>query len=217
MFILVVLLVLLLFVSQYVDFSRVMDVEYIETTVAGFGIWGPIAFMLIMAIAIIVSPIPSLPLDAAAGVVWGPFLGTLYAVIGAEVGAIVAFLIARTLGRTVMKKLFSKQITFCDTCTDKVITWIVFFSRLFPFFQFDIISYGAGLTNISLRHFAIATFFGMIPVAFLVAYFGESLFIGKSLSVVLSIVLIAAFFIFPWLIHRYNIFGLKDKIRIEDS
>ncbi len=55
--------------------------------------------MGVMATAVVVSPIPSLPLDIAAGSFFGPLLGTLYAATGALAGAVLSFLIARLLGR----------------------------------------------------------------------------------------------------------------------
>jgi uncharacterized membrane protein YdjX (TVP38/TMEM64 family) len=55
---------------------------------------GPLAPLLLigsMACAVVIPPIPSLPLDLAAGAVFGPFYGALYALIGAEIGAIGCF------------------------------------------------------------------------------------------------------------------------------
>ncbi len=107
-----------------------------------------------------------------------------------------------------------RDIHICDKCSDRTIFWVVLISRLFPFFQFDIISYGAGLTNISLKRFAIATFIGMIPMTFLFAYTGRSFIRGTTIGVVLSLVVIGGMFLVPVFINRYNIFGLKEKISI---
>ncbi|MFZ1747640.1 MAG: hypothetical protein WAU17_17120 [Nitrospirales bacterium] len=58
-----------------------------------------------MALAVIISPIPGLPLDIAAGAASGLFLGASYAVPGAELGVIVSFLIGRAVGREVLTRL----------------------------------------------------------------------------------------------------------------
>ena len=136
----------------------------------------------------------------------------MYSVIGAELGAIISFLIARFLGRRVLEKIFHRDITFCDHCSDRSMFLIIFVSRLFPVFHFDVISYGSGLTNISLKRFAIATFFGMIPATFLFAYTGRSILTAKYLSAVLAIVLIVAMFVVPMLIKKYNLFNLRDTL-----
>ena len=194
------------------DFTNINNIQYLKETIISYGNIASLIFILLMAIAIIISPIPSLPLDAAAGIIWGPYLATLYAVIGAEIGAIIAFLIARKLGKAGIKKIFKKDITFCKDCSDKWLFAIVLISRLFPFFQFDIISYGAGLTNMKLRNFAIATFFGMIPMTFIFAYFGQVLFIGSTLAIFFTIILIISMFAIPYIIKKYNLFNLKGKI-----
>lgn len=192
-----------------IDFSLFTNMKYLQNAILSFGILSPLVYILIMAIAIVVSPIPSMPLAAASGIIWGRYLGTLYSVVGAEIGAIVSFLIARNLGRVAIEKIFHVHINFSGRYVERKITLAIFIARLFPFFQFDIVSYGAGLTKISLRNFALATFFGMIPVTFLCACFGKSFFIGNFLSIAISLVLIASILIVPILIKRYNLIESK--------
>jgi uncharacterized membrane protein YdjX (TVP38/TMEM64 family) len=194
------------------DFSLITNITYLKNTILSFGIFAPIVFIIIMAIAIVISPIPSMPLASSAGMIWGPITATILAVIGAEIGAIISFLIARTLGKKAVEKLIHKNIVFCEDCDEKTVTFIVFIARLFPFFQFDIISYGAGLTNIKLRNFALATFVGMIPMTYVFAKFGTVLMVGNLTSILLTVALISAMFIVPWLLKRHNLFKL-DKYK----
>jgi uncharacterized membrane protein YdjX (TVP38/TMEM64 family) len=113
-------------------------------------------------------------LDLAAGAAFGPFYGALYAVIGAEIGAIVCFLIARSLGREALFRVLKTESTFCQTCTDHQLMGVVFLARLIPVFSFDVVSYGAGLSNISLKSYALATLAGMAPPTFAFTYLGRS-------------------------------------------
>jgi len=78
------------------DLKAWIEPDRITRFLEGFGIFAPLVFMLVMAGAVVVSPIPSVPLDAAAGAIFGPFLGTVYALLGAETGALISFLITRT-------------------------------------------------------------------------------------------------------------------------
>lgn len=211
----VVVIALFALLQTQVNFSNIADIDYLKEKILSFGILSPAVFILIMATAVVISPIPSLPLDVAAGIIWGPYFGTLFAVIGAEIGAIISFLLARYFGRALVEKLFQKQIIFCDECNERTLFILVFFSRLFPFFQFDIISYGAGLTNMKLRSFAIATFFGMIPMTYIFTNFGTGFSLGNYSVIILSVILIALMFTVPWLINKYNVFNLKDKINIK--
>ncbi len=70
--------------------------------------------------------------------------------MGAIFGAVTSFMITRPLGRTLVARFFKGHINFCRQCSDKLLTKVVFFPRLIPFVSFDLVSYGAGLTQMSL-------------------------------------------------------------------
>jgi len=191
---LVAAIVICLFVWDLSSFFRP---ENIKLRLESAGVFAPIYYMLLMAIAVVISPIPSLPLDIAAGAFFGPFMGTVYSVIGALTGSVISFMIARFLGREIMERFLGGHVNFCTTCSDKLLTKIVFMSRLLPVVSFDIVSYGAGLTKMSLGKFGIATFSGMIPLTFLYNYSGSVLVFGKGLTFVLGIMMVALFFLLP--------------------
>ncbi len=169
------------------------------------GKFAPLLFICIMALAVVVSPIPSLPLDIAAGAAFGPLLGTLYSVAGGLAGAVVSFLIARFLGRDLLERFLGGHINFCTECSDKLLSKIVFVSRLVPFISFDIVSYGAGLTKMSLRTFSVMTFFGMIPMTFVYNSFGAVFIINKNIYMVLGLLLVVLFFLIPRLIEKHKL------------
>jgi uncharacterized membrane protein YdjX (TVP38/TMEM64 family) len=52
---------------------------------------------------------------------------------------------------------------------------LVLFVRLVPLFQYDAVNFGAGLSKIRLRDFALASFIGMAPGGFINALLGSSL------------------------------------------
>ena len=168
---------------------------------------GPLAPLLLigsMACAVLIPPIPSVPLDLAAGAVFGPFYGAFYAVIGAEIGAIVCFLLARAWGRDALSRLLKVETTFCRMCTDHQLMGLVFVARLIPVFSFDMVSYGAGLTNISLKTFALATLVGMAPPTFAFTYFGSSVVTAQWPMIVAGIVMVGFFLAMPKLLTRYR-------------
>lgn len=157
----------------------------------------PIVYMGLMALAVIISPIPSLPLDIAAGAVFGPLRGAMYAVLGAEVGAITSFFIGRAVGREVLTRLLHINIAFCEKCSDRHLAIFVFLSRLTPIFSFDLISYGAGLTNMSIRVFALVTLLGMIPPTLALTYAGSYVSSGAWLAIVLGLAIVALLLLIP--------------------
>lgn len=168
------------------------------------GPWGPYAIVLGMASAVIIPPIPSLPLDLAAGATYGPLWGTVYVVIGAEIGAIVGFLFARVLGRDVVSRVLKTGATFCQKCSDHQLLGLVFFARLIPVFSFDVVSYGSGLTSISLKAFALATLLGMIPPTFAFTYFGSSVASAQWVLIVAALAMVTLFLVTPKLLLRYR-------------
>ncbi|MGB5056999.1 MAG: TVP38/TMEM64 family protein, partial [Nitrospirales bacterium] len=188
---------------QHVDVGEVLHPDRLTRWLSQAGPPAPFLFMGLMAVAVIISPIPSLPLDIAAGAAFGPFLGAAYAVLGAELGAIVSFLIGRAVGREVLTRLLRMNIAFCEKCSDHHLAVFVFLSRLLPIFSFDLISYGAGLTNMSLRMFALVTFLGMIPPTLALTYAGSSVAGGTWLTVVLGLAMVALLLLIPKLVLRF--------------
>lgn len=207
-----------MFVSQiFWDIESYINTDLIKEFLSSSGGFAPLIYMIAMASAIIISPIPSLPLNIAAGALFGPFLGTAYSVIGALGGAVVSFVIARRLGRQVIERFTKGHVDFCTDCSDRLLTKIVFLSRLLPFISFDVVSYGAGLTKMSLRKFAVATFLGMIPLTFIYNYFGSVMVFSKGLTLILGFLLVMLFFLIPIWLERKKMLGKFAVVHQNDK
>jgi uncharacterized membrane protein YdjX (TVP38/TMEM64 family) len=210
---LLLILVSILFLVQFLwDVTSYFNPEKIQKLLSSAGNFAPFIYIATMVLAVVISPIPSLPLDIAAGAFFGPFLGTLFSVAGALGGAIVSFMISRYIGREFIERFLGGHINFCTECSDELLTKIVFLSRLLPIVSFDVISYGAGLTKMSLKKFSLATALGMIPLTFVYNYFGSVLVIGKGLTIILGLVMVVLFFLVPRWIERNNLFSLRRWI-----
>ena len=107
-----------LFIGAQIDFEHALDPAHVAAWLQSLGPWGPLILIVSMATAVIIPPIPSLPLDLASGAAFGPLLGTTYAVIGAAVGAMVSFSIGRALGREGISRLLRVDAVFCEKCSD---------------------------------------------------------------------------------------------------
>ena len=188
---------------HWLDVGELLHPDRVADRFRAAGPFGPILFMVLMATAVVISPIPSLPLDLAAGATFGVTLGTTYAVIGAEIGAVLSFLIGRSLGRAALTRILRTDISICERCSDRHLAIFVFVSRLLPIFSFDLVSYGAGLTNMSLRAFAVATLLGMIGPTFLLTYAGNQVVSGEWVLIVLGFAMVALLFLIPKLVVRY--------------
>lgn len=193
----IVLLLALLCSALFMDMTSYFEPRRIQEWLGRAGGLAPLVYMAVMAAAVVVSPVPSLPLDIAAGAFFGPLAGTAYSVAGALAGAVISFMVARLLGRELLERFLGGHVNFCTGCSDRLLTKIVFLSRLLPFLSFDVISYGAGLTKMSLKNFTLATFLGMIPLTFLYNYSGSVLVFGRGLTFASGVVVVALFFIIP--------------------
>jgi len=106
---------------------------------------------------------PDSILAIASGLVFGFYKGYIYTTIGALIGGSLAFFIARYLGYDLVKKISNEKLSNLDKLINENGFYIIFLLRLIPLFPFDVISYGAGLTNVKYKHFLLATLFGTIP------------------------------------------------------
>jgi uncharacterized membrane protein YdjX (TVP38/TMEM64 family) len=207
---LAVVLILGLITAAYRwDLSAWLHPQQIRGLLDQAGMFAPLLYMMLMALAVVITIIPSLPLNVAAGIYFGPIMGTLFSALGALAGAVLSFLIARYLGREFIERFLTGHINFCTECSDHLLTKIVFISRLLPFVSFDLVSYGAGLTMMSLRAFSVATFFGCLPFTFIYNYFGSIFVMSRSLTFFFGFVMLLLFFGIPWLIERYDLFSLR--------
>lgn len=149
--------------------------EGIRDWLDSLGSLAPVVYIAAMTVAVVVSPVPSVPLDIAAGLAFGMLWGTVYTLIGAEIGAVVAFLIARRLGRPwLARRLSPGTMRRIDALTARQGVKALLM-RLLPVFNFDWVSYAAGLTSMSLGRFALATLVGMTPPVVAIVAVGANL------------------------------------------
>ncbi len=141
--------------------------------VADLGIWAPLVFVVIYVAATVLL-IPGSVLTLGAGAVFGLGWGLLWVTLGANLGAQASFLTGRYLARDWVTRKIAGNAAF--RALDQAVAeegWkIVGLTRLSPAFPFTLLNYAFGLTRVSLRHYALATFFGMMPGTVLYVYLG---------------------------------------------
>ena len=188
--------------------ARILNVAALRADIAQLGAWGPVTIVALMVLAILVSPIPSAPIAMAAGAAYGHTWGTLYVLLGAEIGALTAFGLARWLGAEIMRRWFGERLSVGLLGSQNALMGIVLVSRLLPFISFDIISYAAGLTVLSIWRFAIATLIGIVPASFLLAHFGGEMATGETDRIMLSVLALGAITLIPFIVKF-----VRDRLR----
>jgi uncharacterized membrane protein YdjX (TVP38/TMEM64 family) len=155
-----------------------LDVADIREWIRDLGFWGPILLIAVLAVAMVIAPIPNPPFMIAAGIAWGTFLGVVYSVIGQLVGSIIIFWLSRKFGRRFIPRLIGPEgADRVDRLALQMGPQLVFWWRMMPI-SFDFAAYAAGLTTMRFPQFVVLVGIGSIIPTTVVVGFGDSF--GKS-------------------------------------
>lgn len=151
--------------------QAINDQQQLQAFVDQLGWIGPLALILLNALQIIVAPIPGYIIQAAAGFLYGPLWGGLWAAIGLFAGSLTAMKLARLYGRPLVQKLVGagrlaqwEQVTH----SDNPLLWTILL--LGP--TGDLPFHLAGLSRVSFRTIALITFCIRMPSVFVAAAVG---------------------------------------------
>ena len=162
-----------------------LDGPFVESVVARIG---PVAIVLLVALGIVVSPIPSGAIALVGGALYGTVLGGLLTIAGAVLGAAGAFALSRYFGRHHVARMdnrIARLMTRDRPQSTLMVT--VFVTRLVPFISFDAVSYLAGVTPLRFWRFLVATAAGTTPVCLAFAHAGATASSGGMPPVVLAL------------------------------
>lgn len=145
-------------------FSYLTNREKLEDVLLKVGIWGPIIFIIVLAL-VTITMISVVPIAVTGGIVFGPLLGILYTAIGASIGLSLAFLIARYIAKNAIEKKFGNTNAFkkINEGVERDGWFILATTRLLPIFPFGVQNYVYGLTSISFIKFALLSTIFILP------------------------------------------------------
>ena len=159
--------------------DRPFGISISEDSIAAWvGSLGSIGGLGIIALMIAHSLIP-FPVEIVtfiAGALFGLYWGTLCVWTGAMIGASVAFAIARYCVRSAVPTIIpaaarKKLEAWAGTRGAK--TLLV--ARLMPVISFNLVNYGAGLTDVRWWTFLWTTGVGILPITIFLVYLGENM------------------------------------------
>jgi len=177
--------------------SLFMDSERLHAAIQNAGALGPLVIIGFFMIAVVINPLPSAPIALAAGFAYGHTWGTVYVVIGSVTGAFIAFIIARLLGHDILYRWFGEKLKMGLLGSQLGLMGMIVVLRLLPFISFDIVSYAAGLTNITWWRFLLATTVGIVPTSFLLAHFGSEMETGDPARIGITVLLLGFMTLIP--------------------
>ena len=159
--------VVVVFVLSYV-FGIDKQFEALRDWIDSLGALGPVVFIAIYAGAT-VAALPGLAITIFAGAIFGSLVGVIVVSIASTLGASMAFLIARYFARDATAKWLAKREKFkkLDDLTEKHGAIIVAIVRLVPFFPFNLVNYGFGLTKVRFWTYVFWSWLCMLPATIL--------------------------------------------------
>lgn len=175
-----------------------LSAESVRASVLSWGAFAPLIYIALLAIRPFVF-FPSALLFMAAGLAFGPLLGTLYASIGGTAAAVLAFVVARSLGREFVQARLPSRLQHLQKHEWSV--GLIFFLNLMPIMPMTAVNYAAGLSRVSLYYYTLAVIGGLTPRAFAYTFFGDSLLETGSTQFVTAIAILCLLVIAPALIR----------------
>ncbi len=150
----------------YETWLLLTDTERMATFVERMGPWGPLALILLNMLQIVVAIIPGHVVQLAAGYLYGPLWGGIYAAIGLLLGAMAAMALARFFGRPVARWLVGEsKLNEWEKVTHTDSIWVWALLMLGP--VGDIPFALAGLSSVGFLRIFWLTLFIRVPTAFL--------------------------------------------------
>ncbi|TYS67464.1 TVP38/TMEM64 family protein [Sutcliffiella horikoshii] len=189
----------LLFINHnYLNISP----EGIREWILSFGIFAPVIYIVLYTIRPLIL-FPASILSLAAGLAFGAIGGTIYTIIGATLGAIVSFLVAKKFGKRIIKNQTSNvRVQKIQSQMEENGFFYVLLLRLIPLFNFDLISYLAGLSKVKLSHFILATVIGIIPGTFAYNFLGSSFVGDNKLVIILAVIVFILISVLPLIFSK---------------
>jgi len=162
--------------DRYVTFEALRDNrQVLMHFVDDYGLLAVALYILIYAASTALSLPGGAVLTITGGFLFGSWLGTTYVVVGATAGAIAVFLVAKTsLGNVLRAKAGPALKKMEAGFRENALSYLLVL-RLIPLFPFFIVNIVPAFLGVSLRTYAIATFLGIIPGAFVFASVGAGL------------------------------------------
>ena len=142
----------------FINLGVFKDINALRGLVGNSVILGPIIFMLLQILQVVIPIIPGGISSAAGVLIFGPYLGFVYNYVGISIGSVIIFLLGRRYGKPFILSMIS------DKTYDKYIGWLDNQSRFEKLFALAIFLPGApddalclmaGLTNISVKKFTL--------------------------------------------------------------
>lgn len=137
------------------------------------GVAAPLAYVVIAGLLACVM-VPGALLSAAAGVLFGPVLGTAVAITSALFTAVISLHLGRRIGRDGMRDIGGRRFAGLERVMRRHGVWAVIAQRLMPGVPDGPSNYAFGAGGVKTWQIAVGTLVGSFPRAFAYAALGTA-------------------------------------------
>jgi uncharacterized membrane protein YdjX (TVP38/TMEM64 family) len=154
--------------------NMLLDRQLLLNWLQNYGRWAPILTITLHLLQVLAAPVPGTAIDAVNGLLFGPWLGTFYSMIGLLSGSWLLMWLARRLGRPLAERYISTDLLArLDGLVDRYGIVFIFLVFLIPFLPDDAICLLAGLTGIPLTVLMLLALLGRTPGVFVANWLGS--------------------------------------------
>ncbi|MBQ7776813.1 MAG: TVP38/TMEM64 family protein [Lachnospiraceae bacterium] len=163
--ILVVLAILFCVALSVLMLQFVSETEKVEALMKAHPYIGPLIYIGITMLQVIIVLIPGEPVEIAGGYVFGAVQGTILYLIGATLGSLLVFCVVRKFGSELLELFFSKEniksLRFLQNSKKRNVLLSIIF--IIPGTPKDLLCYFAGLTDIKFKVWFWVCSLGRLP------------------------------------------------------
>ncbi len=202
-----------LWIAAVKSYSILTEHYRLKETVASFGPFSPLAFILLQVVQVVVAPIPGAPVGFLGGYLFGVEAGFIYSTIGLTIGSWIAFRIAGFFEKWLVQKIVSsKKLKKFDYLMEHEGVILSFFLFLIPGFPKDALCYILGLTRMSLVFFLIISTIGRIPGTLIATLQGAKAF-NQQYTLFFVLAGISALMALVFYVYGEEIYKMLKKIK----
>ena len=148
----------------------------LRTYIQGWGIYGPLLFIGLQILQVVVFIIPGEITQLTGGYLFGFGYGLFYSLIGITFGSMFNFFVARVVGKPLILRVFGKERVerFVNLMESTQAKGVLLFLFILPGFPKDFLCYVGGLTRYRFLYFLSVSTGGRLPGLVISSYLGDA-------------------------------------------
>ena len=146
--------------------SDIDNLQFLNQMVQDNLFYALLIYTLITIVACVVLALPGVTFAILAGLLFGPWLGTLACSVATTIGAVIAFVVGRfflqdSIKPMVIKNKHLKKWLFDQSGKNQL--FVLMITRLVPVFPYNLQNFAYGITDIKFSTYTIGSLIFMLP------------------------------------------------------